>query len=701
MAKLQIQSMIQQQYNNYLIKHHHHYHHLQHHHTSSSSSTSSSIRRNDKTTTTTTPIRYLGRGLDYRNQSIPYKDDPIERISKLLEQNHTLYTYQYEQVKTMNEIFERGLQQSKNGKCLGQYNTETKTIDWFNYCDVMQRMKLIADGIIKLFNLKPKKSLLGIYSINCMEYTLIEYACYKHSLVIVPIYDTLGTNIASFIANQAELTTIACDTIERLDRILEQAQLFHHLKYLIWLKTNDQQITIEIRNKVMEKGFQLYTLKEIETTGADNPIHDDNKPKINDLAIICYTSGTTGTPKGVILTHENIIASITSISIHLMDQHATVDDIMISILPLAHMFQRIGEAAVFIEGGKVVYYSGDIRQLAQEILIIKPTIMLAVPRLLNRIHDTIYSKVRNNILKRWLLHLAYRQKHKYLARHVIRNNTIWDRLVFNRVRKNFGSNIRLICVGAAPLSSDVLDFLRVAIGCVISEGYGQTECVGPCTATLMGDETTGHVGPPLVSCIVKLVDVPEMDYNSCDGRGEILVKGPIVFQGYFKMPQLTSDTLDKDGWLHTGDIGYWSSDGTLRLIDRKKNIFKLQQGEYIAPEKIENILINSQCVQQIFIHGNVFKSMLIAIIVPDLDYIQSLSHQQRLNLQQPLKECTEQQLNSQPLQTNRLKELIINDLKRIGQANGLKSFELPKNIYLRKKLFTIEDGLLTPTLKSK
>ena len=235
----------------------------------------------------------------------------------------------------------------------------------------------------------------------------------------------------------------------------------------------------------------------------------------------------------------------------------------------------------------------------------------------------------------------------------------------------------------------------------ISEGYGQTECVGPCTATLMGDETTGHVGPPLVSCIVKLVDVPEMDYNSCDGRGEILVKGPIVFQGYFKMPQLTSDTLDKDGWLHTGDIGYWSSDGTLRLIDRKKNIFKLQQGEYIAPEKIENILINSQCVQQIFIHGNVFKSMLIAIIVPDLDYIQSLSGQQRLNLQQPLKECTEQQLNSQPLPSNRLKELIINDLKRIGQANGLKSFELPKNIYLRKKLFTIEDGLLTPTLKSK
>ncbi|OTF74070.1 hypothetical protein BLA29_005673 [Euroglyphus maynei] len=215
----------------------------------------------------------------------------------------------------------------------------------------------------------------------------------------------------------------------------------------------------------------------------------------------------------------------------------------------------------------------------------------------------------------------------------------------------------------------------------------------------MGDENTGHVGPPLVGAIVKLADVSDMGYNSCDGRGEILVKGPIVFQGYYKMPELTTETLDKDGWLHTGDIGYWSQEGTLRLIDRKKNIFKLSQGEYIAPEKIENILINSQYVQQIFIHGDGFKSMLIAIVVPDLDFIQSLGH--RFHLEQPLKEWTENQLNSQPLPMNQLKELIINDLKRVGQTADLKSFELPKNIYIRKMPFTIEEGLLTPTLKSK
>ncbi|KAH9491084.1 hypothetical protein DERF_015820 [Dermatophagoides farinae] len=670
---------------------------------STSSSSSSSMMNK-------TSIRYLGKGLDYQNQSIPYKDNPVERISKQLEHKRTLYTYQYEQVKTLNDIFDRGHRQSKNGKCLGQMNTATNTVDWINY-DVR---KHISDGLLVQFGLQPRQSFIGIYSINCMEYTLIEYACYRHSLVIVPIYDTLGPNIASFIANQTELTIIACDNIERLDRILEQSKQFHHLKHLIWMKS-DKKITMEMRKKVMDKGFQLHILADIEKIGSSNPIADDHKPKISDLAVICYTSGTTSTPKGVILTHENVIASIAAICIHLMDQHATVDDTMISILPLAHMFQRIGEAAVFIEGGKVVYYSGDIRQLAAEILIIRPTIMLAVPRLLNRIYDAIYAKVRNNILKRCLLHWAYRQKRKDLARHVIRNNTIWDRIVFDRVRQNMGSRLRLICVGSAPLSADVLDFLRVAIDfffetfkynlngfydlVMISEGYGQTECVGPCTATLMGDETTGHVGPPLVGSIVKLADVPDMGYNSCDGRGEILVKGPVVFQGYYKMPEQTAEILDNDGWLHTGDIGYWSAEGTLRLIDRKKNIFKLSQGEYIAPEKIENILINSQYVQQIFIYGDGFKSMLIAIVVPDLDFIQSLDH--RFHIELPLIEWTEDQLNSQPLPKNQLKELIINDLKRVGQTADLKSFELPKNIYVKKSPFTIEEGLLTPTLKSK
>lgn len=313
----------------------------------------------------------------------------------------------------------------------------------------------------------------------------------------------------------------------------------------------------------------------------------------------------------------------------------------------------------------------------------------AVPRIMNRIYDSIYAKVGKNILKRLILYTAYRQKQKDLTRRVIRHDTIWDRYVFDKVRENLGSKIRLICVGSAPLCPQILNFLRVAIGCVISEGYGQTECVGPCTATLIGDHTTGHLGPPLVNSIIKLIDVPDMGYLAKQGKGEILVKGPSVFQGYFGMPEQTKATLDHDGWLHTGDIGCWTKTGTLMLIDRKKNIFKLAQGEYIAPEKIENILINSNYVEQIFVYGDGFKSMLVAIVVVNLDQLE-------YNTDCNLTRNDEAQLNQ-----SQVKQIILEDLKRNGLAAGLKSFEIPKNVYLRKRPFTIEEDLLTPTLKLK
>lgn len=180
-----------------------------------------------------------------------------------------------------------------------------------------------------------------------------------------------------------------------------------------------------------------------------------------------------------------------------------------------------------------------------------------------------------------------------------------------------------------------------------------------------------------------------MGYLAKQGKGEILVKGPSVFQGYFGMPEQTRDTLDSDGWLHTGDIGCWTKKGTLVLIDRKKNIFKLAQGEYIAPEKIENILINSSYVEQIFVYGDGFKSILVAIVVVNLDQLE-------YNTNCNLTRSDEAQLNQ-----SQIKQIILEDLKRIGLAAGLKSFEIPKNVYLRKRAFTIEEDLLTPTLKLK
>jgi len=216
------------------------------------------------------------------------------------------------------------------------------------------------------------------------------------------------------------------------------------------------------------------------------------------------------------------------------------------------------------------------------------------------------------------------------------------------------------------------------------------ECVAPATLTVQGDSTPDHVGPPIPCCAIKLVDVPEMNYYAVSGQGEICIKGTNVFMGYFKEPERTKETLDEEGWLHTGDVGTFLSNGTLKIIDRKKHIFKLSQGEYIAPEKIENEYLKSQYVAQIYVYGESLKSCVIAVVVPDVENVKYYAAEHQIP-------GTLSVLSNLP----EIKSLILNDITELGKKAGLKSFEQVKDIYLHPDVFSVQNGLLTPTLKSK
>eukprot|EP00887_Chlorella_sp_A99_P004337 scaffold15.g4337.t1 len=239
--------------------------------------------------------------------------------------------------------------------------------------------------------------------------------------------------------------------------------------------------------------------------------------------------------------------------------------------------------------------------------------------------------------------------------------------------------------GASPISAEVFDFLRICFGATVLEGYGMTESSAIISVTPPGETVTGHVGPPNPACEVKLADLPEMGYTNADQpypRGEVCVRGHIVFKGYYRDDANTREALDEDGWLHTGDVGAWLPGGRLKIIDRKKNIFKLAQGEYIAPEKIENVYARSPFVLQSFVYGNSLKAQLVAIVVPDPDYL--------------LPWAKERGLHQADVVTSVLKSML-----EEGRAAGLKGFEQVATVHLHPEQFSVENGLMTPTFKLK
>ena len=245
---------------------------------------------------------------------------------------------------------------------------------------------------------------------------------------------------------------------------------------------------------------------------------------------------------------------------------------------------------------------------------------------------------------------------------------------------------------SAPLAGEVLEFLKLAFCCPILEAYGLSETSGAATFTKSEDPISGTVGGPLEHCAIRLKDLPEMDYRITDPnpRGEICIRSPCVTSGYFMRPDKTTETIDAQGYLNTGDVGEVYSNGTIRIIDRSKNIFKLSQGEYVAPEKIENVYIQSNYIAQCFIYGDSFKNYCVAIIVPEMDKMREWATQAGIDVQAIFDE-----------QNADFKALIMTEIEEFSRLRKLNSLEKPREIYLAQEAFSVDNDLLTPTFKLK
>ncbi|CAJ0602991.1 unnamed protein product [Cylicocyclus nassatus] len=625
--------------------------------------------------------------VDPLNQTVKQKDG--SRISAFL-RNGKLQTYVYEDVLTLYQGVRRGARVSNNGPMLGHRVKQADGSEpyvWLHYNEVLARADDVSVAFRELGIPVGNDTHIGIYSKNRPEWIITELASYNFSNVIVPVYETLGCEACVYILNQAEIPIVVCDVVSKAMGLIERKPTCPHLKYLVVM----EPITKELRAAAEKFDVRVMTMQELEKLGHDvknRPRHVPPKPE--DLATICYTSGTTGTPKGVMLTHSSVVADTVLMEFFKHTAFCS-SEVVISFLPLAHMLERVVEAVCFVKGARVGFYRGDIRLLTDDIKELRPTVVPVVPRVLNRLYDKVMSEVNKSCLKKALLNVAVAYKAREMRKFIIRSDGFFDNLVFKKVRESMGGRVRLMITGSAPLSENVLTFVRAAMGCVVVEGYGQTECVAAATVSMEGDANAGHVGMVVPAARIKLVDAPELGYFAKDDAGEVCIKGPIVFRGYYKNEEITKEVLDEDGWLHTGDIGRWLEEGTLKIVDRKKNILKLAQGEYVAPEKIENIYVRSRFVAQSFVYGESLKTCLIAIVVPDAEELIPAC-QSHLQLTGTLEELCK---------NRHVVKMVLDDMVAVGKKGGLFSFEQVKDIRLSPIKFSVENDLLTPTLKSK
>jgi long-chain acyl-CoA synthetase len=586
-----------------------------------------------------------------------------------------------------------------------------KSYTFFSNEQVLQMVTIFSKNLVH-HNLIVKNNygdegqfqFIGIFAKNCVEWLITDIACQLNSVTSVTFYSTLGDQAFEHIANQSDISTL-CMTSDCIKPFLQYKNAFglktiqNVILYDMTLRTTEED-----KENLKKAGLNLYLFSELIR-------HDEAVDKIelvksnpDTVLTLCYTSGTTALPKGAKMTQRNFRAQIECV---LTGAGITLDhsDTHLCYLPMAHAMERVLSLYCLYWGTKIGIISKDARtSLREDLEILQPTYLCAVPRVLDTFRKLIFSEFakvdpgcRKNLLEKGI-----RVKKENLDAKGELTNGFYDALVFKKVRNKFGGRIKFIVTGSAPLTKDLADDIKILFSCPIVEAYGMTECSGASVISHLMDHTNSSAGGAVKCCKTKLVDVPEMNYTSksmlgdeSSPAGEICMKGPNVFIGYFRNPEETKKMLDKDGWLHSGDVGrILPGDRGLKIFDRIKEIFKLAQGEYIAPAKLESIYGKSKYVAQIMIYGNSQKTYLIAIVVVNKPAIVEF-----LKSKGKLEEGQQDVEIEKYFNDKDLREDIKNDFDRLAKENNFNSLEKINNFVLTTREFTIDNACLTPTAK--
>ncbi len=516
---------------------------------------------------------------------------------------------------------------------------------------------------------------IGLLSENRPEWTYADLAILSAGAITVPIYGTLPAAQIEYIIKDSEMQILFVSTEAQLNKILEIRKNLPQLKKIV---------VFDPPSTLPENTFSLLSVLEEGKEGLKkNPTGvRDRAAQIqpDDVFSIIYTSGTTGEPKGVMLTHKNVISNVEAVCGLFTFRPS---DCTLSFLPLSHIFERMAGYYTMLYAGCTIAYAENIESVAKNLGEARPTILISVPR----VYEKFYQRVMDNVasehgikkkLASWALRVAAEYTEKKLSGKSVSAGLnlkyrIADKLVLSKVRGRLGGRLRVMLSGGAALPRQ-LGLFFYGLGLTILEGYGLTETSPVICVNLPDKFKFGTVGPPIPEVEVKIAE-----------DGEILTRGPHVMKGYYKKQKATDEVITPDGWFRTGDIGEVDPDGLLRITDRKKDLIVTSGGKNIAPQFVENALKTSRYVTQIVVLGDKRK-FACALIVPNMENVKKFAAANTIPEQEFLKSKT-----------------VLSEIQRDldEHSKDLAPFERVKKIALLDKEFTIESGELTPSLKIK
>jgi long-chain acyl-CoA synthetase len=533
--------------------------------------------------------------------------------------------------------------------------------------------------------------------------TNLDLGCQSQSLFTVSLYDTLGPETTEYIINHSNLRCVVT-SLPHIPTLLKLGPRVPSLKIIICLDPLDDgekpgySKQALLNSMAADAGISIYSIADVEALGASSNL-PMKPPQPEDTLTINYTSGTTGNPKGVVLTHANAVAAVTVARVT-SDVYPT--DVVVSYLPLAHIYQRLAETNALSANAAIGYFRGDILGLVDDMKILKPTGFISVPRLYNRFGSAIKAATVDapglkGTIGRHVIN-AKLASMKLPAGKATNKHMLYDRFFTPKVRAAVGlERARGMVSGSAPLDPTLHQFLRAAFGNDFIQGYGLTESHACGLAQHENDYSSGNCGGVGAAFEACLQSVPDMDYlvtDSPNPRGQLLMRGHTIFKEYYKNEAETKKAMTEDGWFQTGDIAEIDSLGRFKVIDRVKNVLKLAQGEYISPERIENVyLANNSVLAQGFVHGDSTQAFLVSIWGVDPVNFSSFAS----NVLKKKIEPTDLDAIRAACEDLRVKKALLKDLDKIGKKYKFNSWERVRAVHLLVEPFTIDNELLTPT----